>query len=94
MGTNGCYVRPLPPTAQYGTIYFSVAWVSGLGPYLEYIDRSPKNRGTPVFGHFDTCSGEVGNMGLKLEFESAGATTMGVMCATPPLPNMARSTFL
>ncbi len=33
---------------------------------------------TPVFGHFDTCSGKVGNMGLKFEFEPAGATTQRV----------------
>ncbi len=43
---------------------------------LVLLKKIPKKiGGTPVFGHFDTGSGKVGNMGLKLEFEQAGATT-------------------
>ncbi len=52
------------------------------GTALQKVDhvlkKSKKQGRRPVFGHFDTCSGKVGNMGLNLEFEPAGATTQRV----------------
>ncbi len=65
-----------PAVRRYSIDYISTHGVPVSKAVL--LKKSPKNGGTPVFGHFGTCRGKGGNMGLKLEFEPAGTTTQRV----------------